>query len=164
MLQFLSIETYNSPALLIPFSLNPREKDKEYPLYIQPIIKDTLWEIRATGSTLAGESRFNSFTVNYDHPIAYLRMGFFTLRVILDDGTYHFKSFPEYNSCVTQEEVYMYLIDDCNELIDETFSVLAEMKDERVLKLSQVGGRQDEYLSKRQALIHEMTLNLDLQV
>jgi len=161
MLQFLSIETYNSPALLIPFSLNPRENDKEYPLYLQSSFYDRLWELRATGSILTCESRYKSFTVNYDHPIAYLRMGVFALRVILEDGGYHFTGFPSPYAFATQVEFYTYLIDEENDLIDETLSVYSELiNDKRRLELSQVVKRQEEYLSRRQALELEMTLQV----
>jgi hypothetical protein len=145
MLQFLSIETYNSPGLLVVFTLTPRENDVEYPLYIHHIDDDDdRWEIKAVGSTLTCESRFSSSTIKYDHPIAYLRMGVFALRVILDDGSYRFKILSEDNTDVTQ----VYSIDELNCLCEETLSVLAELKDERMLKLSQVTERRWELLEQ----------------
>lgn len=161
MLQYLSTETYNSSVMLIPFSLTPREKDKEYPLYLESRFYDRLWKIRATGSSLTCESTYKSFTVTYDLAITYLRMGRFALRVILEDGSYDFVGFPSPYDFTSGVEFYTYLIEEENDLIDETLSVYAELiNDKRRLELSQVVKRQDEYLSRRQALKLEMALQV----
>jgi hypothetical protein len=157
MLQFLSIDLYNSPALFILFSLTPREQDKECPLYLRPIIDDVMWEIKATGSILTCDSNYESFTVTYDRPIAYLKTRVFTVWVILDDGSYHFKSLQCGYKCVSQEEDYIYRIEDVDDLIDDTLSVYDELiNDKRMLELSQITKRQAELVEKQEGLIREL--------